>query len=341
VPVHRPAGSRRKSTPLIAAGLGLVAVAAVVAALMTGGGDDGGGVGDPDPITDPASGDPGGVSPPGGPLPAPPTIVDTPTAGAGGATPPAEPAGQRGAPPATGGDATRTDPPVATPPPPPPPPPPAPPADGRLVLGTTLPAGATVTLRAADGRSYQFQGEPLALPPGRYRAELRAPGYSPINDDIQVGAGETVRWTREMTAVPRPTPPPPPPPPPPARTDPPEADVAAELARAEQAVRGRLAALATAFESRSMDQVIALYPSAPADWRNRWAAMVENPQAVRELNASITSVDDFQMNGDAATVRFTLHLEFRDYRNAEQELNAPYTGTLRRSGDIWVIAELR
>jgi glycine betaine/choline ABC-type transport system substrate-binding protein len=90
-----------------------------------------------------------------------------------------------------------------------------------------------------------------------------------------------------------------------------------------------------------MDQVIALYPSAPADWRNRWAAMVENPQAVRELNASITSVDDFQMNGDAATVRFTLHLEFRDYRNAEQELNAPYTGTLRRSGDIWVIAELR
>jgi eukaryotic-like serine/threonine-protein kinase len=331
----RPGGSRStggetpRRFPVVGAVLGVLVFATIIAAIVLRGGFGAAPGSDPTvPVTTPDAGDPtaGGQ---GDPAPLPPVAIDTPQAADSATTAAETPPVQAEDPP----PATRPATPPATPPP-------AAPVEGRILLGRVLPAGATATIRGPDGRSWRLTGEPLALPPGRYTAEVRATGYRPVDDALEVRAGQTSMWTPTLSALPA-TPPPPPPPPPPVRDNPPPVDTAAERARTAQAVRARIDALAAAFETRNMESVVAVYPNAPAEWRQRWAALVENEQNVRDLRATVAQAGTAEIAGDVARIAFTLRLDYRDFRNAQQQATTQFNATLRRSGASWVISQIQ
>lgn len=201
--------------------------------------------------------------------------------------------------------------------------PPPPPTTGTLRIDrSNLPAGATITLKPENGAARPVSGGSLDLAPGSYALEFSAEGYQSFSGTVQVTAGGTARWVATVTAVPAPPP-----------DNPPAHDPAADRAAIETAVRDFVGA----FNSRNADVVV---PLLPEQARTGWRALLTNTTAVVNFKAVLGSIESASLNGDQATVPFSVQVTYES-GNAGQSSTLSYIGTARRAGGAWRLVSLR
>jgi len=232
-------------------------------------------------------------------------------------------------PPATGPTPARDVPPPATQPSP------TPPAPARISVAGTLPAGARLTAAGPPGTLGISPGG-TELPPGRWALEFQAPGYRSQREVITLEAGARFTWAPDVVQ----DAPAPPPVGPPAEEAPPE-PAGFDEAVAQRGVESALAAFASAFQSRSMQNVIRTYPSSNEEWRQEWRALVEDTRNIQELQAAVGGVRHLSTTEDAADVAFVLSLRYVDLRNRPQAQDLPFRGRLTPGGNGWTLVEVQ
>ena len=238
----------------------------------------------------------------------------TAPAGSTRVDPPQQPTGQRATPPATQQTQQQTQQQAV----------PAQPLDGTVEVGGSLPAGATLSARDAAGNVRTINGRSIQLPPGTWTFDLRAPGHENDTQALVVRPGETRTWTPVVRALP-----PAQPPPQPAQ---PTRDTRADEAAVQTAVRDFIAA----FNRRDAAAVV---PLLPANARNAWRTLLEN-RSVTDFRATAGGIDTPRVDGDAATVGFTVNVSFRS-QNADQNQTIRYEGSAQRAGAGWRLTALR
>jgi len=320
-PIRAPEGSRtqperRRKRPagLVVAGLGIPLLALALFVLLRGGG----------PEEEEVTG-----------------VVEAGPSQVRDLVPPAAPEEDRD--PATGADAQEgepveepeVEPPPATPPvdtrpePAPAPireeaPPPVPlPVQARVEVAGSLPPGARLLARGETGTVALDPGGGVELPPGSYTLEATAEGFQGDRRQVTLAAGERLQWTPVLAPV--------------------EAAVPAAFdeAAAQFAVENSLSSLASAFRARNMDQVLRIYPSAPEEWRERWGAVVENTEQIRDLQVEVLEVGHRTTTPERAEVAFTLGLSFVDFRNRANQQRHPFLASLLPEAGGWILTELR
>jgi hypothetical protein len=201
---------------------------------------------------------------------------------------------------------------------------PAAPTTGTLRIDRTrLPAGATITLRPTSGAARQITGATVELPPGSYTLEFAADGYRAFSSPVRITAGGTHDWAPTLTEVAAEGPP----------DNPPTRDPAADRAAIETSVRDFVAA----FDRRDVNTVVPLLPAAA---RDGWRALLTNTSDVTNFSATLESVDPVSLDGDEATVRFSVRVAYEN-RNTRQNPVLPYIGTARRQGGSWRLVSLQ
>jgi hypothetical protein len=187
------------------------------------------------------------------------------------------------------------------------------------VAATNLPAGWSIIMSDPAGQATAVTARSLSLVPGTYVFEFRAPGHETDQQRITVSAGQTQRYSPDVRAVP-------------SRQPPPARDARADQAAIETAVRDFIAA----FQRRDASVVVPLLPS---EQRTNWRTLLEN-RGVSDWQATLGTLQPARIDGDNATVQFTVRVSFRSMNQTpRQELR--YTGSLERSGSAWRLASLR
>lgn len=90
-----------------------------------------------------------------------------------------------------------------------------------------------------------------------------------------------------------------------------------------------------------MDQVIQRFPTASEEWRERWGAVVENTDQIRDLEVQIRDVDHRRTEPEAAEVAFVLDLGFMDFRNRANQQRHPFIASLVPGPGGWIVEDLR
>jgi hypothetical protein len=103
-----------------------------------------------------------------------------------------------------------------------------------------------------------------------------------------------------------------------------------------QAVLDAVARYADAVESRQMGRIRAAYPGISSEEAGRWAEWFGRFTRGVDLAVSHSVSDGPSVQGDAATVVFTLTMRYQGQRH-----QVTSRGTLRRSGRGWTLQELR
>lgn len=211
---------------------------------------------------------------------------------------------------------------AAAPPPGAPAPAPAAAPAAIEVMGP-IPTGARIVALGNAGVIELAPGGAIELPPGRYLLEASAEGFQGDRREVELAEGERLRWTPVLAPV----------------------EVAAPAAfdvdEARDAAETALAALASAFRSRSMEQVLRQYPNAPEEWRERWEAVVVNTEQIRNLDVGILDVEHRQTGPDGAEVGFVLALDFVDFRNRANEQRHAFIASFRPGPGGWTLSNLR
>ena len=192
--------------------------------------------------------------------------------------------------------------------------PPAPTTGTVRIDRSQLPAGSTITLRRADGSTSTVTDATLQLSPGSYTLEFSADGYRPFSGSVRVTAGGNETWRPTVAAVA--TPP----------VNAPTRDAAADRAAIETAVRDFVAA----FGRRDVDTVVPLLPAAQ---RDPWRQLLTDRSNVTNFRASVASLQPATVDGDQASVTFSVQLQF-DNRNVDQSPVLQYVGAARRIGQV-------
>lgn len=215
-----------------------------------------------------------------------------------------------------------------------------PPADGRLALIATLPAGSRITARNEDGGVVILRERTTSLRPGLYVIGFRAPGFRAADAEVRIRPGETTTWIPDLVAVPAQVAEPAPvvetqtqpvgevPPEEPTPTP----DPAAERAAEEAAVRGAVETLIAALDRRHADAAL---PAFQASARDGWNQLLTSPQ-IRDWSAQLADYRLVSLTEGSAEVAFAIRMSFRQ---SGQQVNQspPYRGLLRRTGSTWQI----
>lgn len=220
----------------------------------------------------------------------------------------------------------------AAPPEDPPDDPPAP-TSGDLRVTGTLPPGARLTGRGPDGtRALPLRGGPLEV--GDWTLTLTAPGYRPLEFDLAIAGGDTFEWSPSLVADPPPAEDPPDP-------DPePPSDPGPDLEQIRAQVGEAVTNFVSAFETRSLANVLARFPTAPADWQAEYRTLVEDTENIRDLETAVEGLEHVATQADRAEVRFTLAIAFTNFRNQRESQSNAYTAVLVPAESGWQITSL-
>ncbi|MGH7504522.1 MAG: protein kinase domain-containing protein [Longimicrobiales bacterium] len=212
-------------------------------------------------------------------------------------------------------------------------PPPAPPRDGTVRIAGALPAYTELIVTGADGTARPVSGGSIALRPGQYTLEARAPDGRTATQQITVRAGATETWSPELAATP---------PEPTTGAQPYGAPApgAGEAAGAEEQVRNVLGAFVDALESRDLDAVARQYPGAGGEWSDQWKPFYES-RDVRSLSTRLVRVGSVSIEGDAARAAFTIEMSYNDLYNTRQQPTFQFEAVLRRIDGTWSLIDLR
>ena len=204
-----------------------------------------------------------------------------------------------------------------------------------MEIGGTLPAGGTISLTQPDGTRRTVDGRTVTLGAGSYTFRFEAPGYYPDQGVVEVRPGATTSWRPALKAVPEPEPPPPTTAATTGTTPPaaPAHDAAADAAAIEDAVRR----WGQAFNDRDAGHIV---PTLPANTRAQWQALLSDHRAVTEFHASVDSVAAPVVDGDRASVAFSLTVTFRS-GNAPQRQTLAYDAAAQRADGGWNIVSLK
>jgi ketosteroid isomerase-like protein len=104
----------------------------------------------------------------------------------------------------------------------------------------------------------------------------------------------------------------------------------------EQAVQSAVRDFVAAFSRRDAGTVV---PLLPANARDAWRALLQN-RGVTDFRATAGEVETPRVNGDAATVTFTVNISFRS-QNADQNQMIRYEASAERAGSGWRLTALR
>jgi hypothetical protein len=228
---------------------------------------------------------------------------------------------------------------------------PVPPPANRGPSRRVLYAIAGVLLLAAGGAlAFALVArDPSAIPPVAVADSLQRAPAAPvpaavavptwITDSARVDSAASAPASEPALAVPPARPRPRPrrqaePAPAPRTEPPPPAGPSPETDR--QRVRDAVARYADAVQSRDLARVRGAYPGISAEETERWADWFSRFGAGDRLAVSQSISRGPDVEGDRATIVFTLTLRYQGQRH-------PVTsrGTLRRAGDGWVLQELR
>lgn len=113
-------------------------------------------------------------------------------------------------------------------------------------------------------------------------------------------------------------------------------------AAARAGVEESLGALAAAFQSRRMDEVLRVYSTAPREWREAWEGFVGDDRNFRNLRAMIDDVNHGSTTAERAEVEFILYLRYTDFRNRDGAVRHRFHATLEpAAGGGWSLRNLR
>ncbi len=195
----------------------------------------------------------------------------------------------------------------------------APPAKGQISLTGDLPAGATVTARDSTGLTV-ILGPQTQLAPGTYTVEFRASGYEPDSRSVVVRSGQTQSFTPNVRPIT-------------VKTAPPVTrDVRADQASITTLVRDFVAA----FNRR--DTTIVLPLLLPQNVRANWRATLPS-RDVTQFSATLRNDETPRVDGDAATVRFSVDLAFRN-QNSPLRATLNFSGSAQRTASGWKLTAL-
>lgn len=197
------------------------------------------------------------------------------------------------------------------------------PAPAAIEVMGPIPTGARVVALGNAGVIELAPGGSIELPPGRYLLEASAAGFEGDRREVELAEGERLRWTPVLAPLAV------------------AAPAAFDANAVRTAVEGSLASLASAFRSRSMEQVLRQYPNAPEEWRERWEAVVVNTEQIRNLDVGILDVEHRQTGPDGAEVGFVLALNFVDFRNRANDQRHAFIASFRPGPGGWTLSNLR
>jgi hypothetical protein len=106
----------------------------------------------------------------------------------------------------------------------------------------------------------------------------------------------------------------------------------------EGEIRQLLARYAQAINSRSIEQLRAVYPTLPAKREGEWRDLF-GPD-VKELSATL-SIARVEERGDLAEAAFVISLSFRPDRGERLKFTINTTGTVKYEGGAWRILTLQ
>ena len=109
-------------------------------------------------------------------------------------------------------------------------------------------------------------------------------------------------------------------------------DAAADVAAIDDAVRR----WGQAFNDRDAGRIV---PTLPANTRAQWQALLSDHRAVTEFHASVDSVAAPVVEGDRASVAFSITVTFRS-GNAPQRQTLDYDAAAQRADGGWKIVSL-
>jgi hypothetical protein len=198
---------------------------------------------------------------------------------------------------------------------------------GSLGLSGDLPPGAQVTARDAAGRIWPIAAAGTALAPGTYTIEFRAAGYETERRELAVGPGEARSWRPALVPLAAPTTPA-------YRPDPP-AQPTRDVEQDRAAVAALIRDFVGAFNRRDADAVV---PLLPANARSDWAALLVN-RDVTDFSASAAHVGAARVDGDTATIDFTINIFFRAWNQTHRPV-LQYRGTATYGSDGWRLNSL-
>jgi hypothetical protein len=196
------------------------------------------------------------------------------------------------------------------------------PAKGQISVIGDLPAGATVTAKDSTGLTVILSAT-TSLAPGAYTVEFRASGYEPDIRTVVVRSGQSQSWTPNVRAVPLPK-----------ATQPVVRDTRADEASIATLVRD----FASAFNGRDTNVVL---PLLPQNSRATWRSLLPS-RDVTEFSATLGPTTSARVDGDAATVRFTLVVAFisKNATPRQQRQTFNFSGSAQRTPSGWKLTAL-
>ncbi len=190
----------------------------------------------------------------------------------------------------------------------------------------SFPAGARLVAVGNAGTVPLATGGPVEVPPGRYVFEATAEGFQGDRLEVDLAEGQRFRWTPALAPAPGVA----------------QAPAAFDASVARREIEASLTSLAAAFRSRDMGRVLAHYPDAPDEWRERWEVVVQNTEQIRELQVTALEMEHRQTGPEGAEVRFVLALDFVDFRNrANTQRHSFIASFLPGAEGSWILSDLR